>query len=460
MKPLRLPIAVLLAVISFASMPITGAAAVFSLGDSGAAIAASPAAPDSGADGDDLAPTAAAPWNPPRPVSSAEPWETALGIPLRIATFPLSLLRLGLEGRLLQVEEASLVPRVRAAFTMAPRIGVGVLPASLGDRTGLGATLHARPLLLGGWLGADLSGSTHDYARTRADLGQGPARLTYAYDWRPRERFFDVSLGTSHAVASTYAARTRRITLSLAYPWSEPGRRPPRGQIGIWAGPREMILRRGREAPSFDAAFPGTAGLLDRRQEHFIYGTRLALDRRAGAPHWSHGFRAAAEVERFGKQIETLSIRDGRTEAPQFTRMSFEGEGAVSFMRDPRTLRFLVRVVKQTGRTGTAPRLIPDLMGLGGHQGLSGFEPGRFHDVDLVLGKLGYVFSLARHVEFELHAESGGVYPELERARLSTFKSSFGVALRPRSAWAPLASLGIDWSSESVRLRYSLGGVE
>jgi hypothetical protein len=202
------------------------------------------------------------------------------------------------------------------------------------------------------------------------------------------------------------------------------------------------------------------SGQLGVRQEHLVYGALASSDGRDGKPHWSRGWRAAVEAERFDKSVKALSIRDAHTLSPQFTRYTFEAEGGVSFMRDPRTVRLSLRAVNQAVGQGPASLLLPDLMSLGGHEGLAGFEPGRFHDVDLVVGKLSYIFPLARNFEFELHAESGGVYPELKKAQLGTFKNSYGVALRPRLDTAPLASIGVDWSAESVRFRYTLGGVE
>ena len=46
------------------------------------------------------------------------------------------------------------------------------------------------------------------------------------------------------------------------------------------------------------------------------------------------------------------------------------------------------------------------------------------------------------------------------RTRIADLEHSFGVALRPRLETAPLGAIGVDWSKETVRIRYSLGGVE
>ena len=103
---------------------------------------------------------------------------------------------------------------------------------------------------------------------------------------------------------------------------------------------------------------------------------------------------------------------------------------------------------------------VADLAQLGGSQGLAGYEPGRFHDMDLMVGKLSYIFPLAQHYEFDIHAEAGGVFETLRDAHDATPKTSYGVALRPRTALAPLGSINLDWSRESVRFGFHLGGVE
>ena len=60
----------------------------------------------------------------------------------------------------------------------------------------------------------------------------------------------------------------------------------------------------------------------------------------------------------------------------------------------------------------------------------------------------------------DLHAESGGVFPHLDQARLTSFRNSYGVGLRPRTDFAPLGWIGVDWSNEAVRFRFAFGGVE
>ena len=60
----------------------------------------------------------------------------------------------------------------------------------------------------------------------------------------------------------------------------------------------------------------------------------------------------------------------------------------------------------------------------------------------------------------ETHAESGGVYPNLSRARPATFKTTCGAALRVRTDTGVVGALGFDWSPETVRVWFTLGGLE
>jgi hypothetical protein len=201
--------------------------------------------------------------------------------------------------------------------------------------------------------------------------------------------------------------------------------------------------------------------MLDRRVEHLVYGARAELDRRAGRPHWSRGHRVALQMERFDRPIEGLALHSARADGAQFTRTRLDVEVGASFHRDPRTLRLAFTALDQRLSQGSRPLLLPDLATLGGSAGLAGFEAGRFHDLDALLLKLTYLFPLLEYLEFELHAETGGVYAGLRHdPRLDGLKSSFGFAFRPRLPTGPLGAFGIDWSSEKVRFRYSLGGVE
>jgi hypothetical protein len=102
-----------------------------------------------------------------------------------------------------------------------------------------------------------------------------------------------------------------------------------------------------------------------------------------------------------------------------------------------------------------------DMSRLGGRDGLSGYAPGRFHDLDLAVGRIMYLFPLARLAEVELHSEWGAVYPDVWKdAKLNTLRNSVGLSLRGRSDGAPHGELGIDFSPEGVRFSYTFGEVQ
>jgi hypothetical protein len=102
--------------------------------------------------------------------------------------------------------------------------------------------------------------------------------------------------------------------------------------------------------------------------------------------------------------------------------------------------------------------LISDLSVLGGAEGLSGYEAGRFQDLDLALGELGYIFPIGKNLEIDAHVEVGGVFPDLEAARSDQLKKSYGTMLRVRGDRSLICEVGVEWSREQTRFRFSFGG--
>jgi len=410
-------------------------------------------------DDGDLGPTTEAPWNPEQPVPAAETWETVLRFPGRVLSVPFSLLGAATRSSLVWVEDTHVVPQVQYLLQLHRVAGLHITTADLGERTGFGGAIGYEPSQLHGWLGLEMSASTAGYNRARVSAGEPRARLTYVYEWRSSDQFFGLGQVGDDAYDATYASRITSVEARTDWSWQQA--RTSRTEFGAWIGPRNVVQRDGREDEPLSQVFPSLApALLDMRMEHLVYGARVAHDRRGGRPHWSHGWRASVAAQRFDKPVKALALKDAHTpEAAQFTRIDAMAEGGVSFMRDPRTLRLRARVVDNRGG-GTGTFLLRDLARLGGGEGLSGFEPGRFHGTDLFVAKLSYVFPLAKHMEFDLHAEAGNVFDDLQDARLEDFEHSFGVALRPRLETAPLGAIGVDWSRETVRFRFSVGGVE
>ena len=451
------------------------AAALLSVGAASAALAQD--APDSTAM---LAPTSRPPWNPGAPVPGARGWEHAVRFPGKVASIPFSLLGLGARGGLLLIEESQLVPRVQARLLWVQRLGLIAGPASLGDRSGFGGEVGVNPPFFRS-LVAKASGTTAGYSRVHVALEATKGMVEYQSNWRPRDPFFGLGPDSRLDDASNFASQSQFARAVLRYPFrrvatrefellEDPAvrtetREPPRHGVRAWAGARDVVELEGRERREgrlpLGERFPAlAAGRLGTRVEHFIYGAEGTLDHRSGRPHWWKGWRLVSAVERYDEPLEALAFHSASTPSVAFTRWRHEGDLAFSFWRDPRTFRLSARVEDVTYLGDSGLFLLRDLSTLGGGAGLAGFEPGRFRDFDAVLGKLTYIFPLARYLEGDLHVESGQVLRGVGDARLVDFESSYGAALRIRSSLAPFASFGMDWSRETARFRFSLGNVE
>jgi hypothetical protein len=410
------------------------------------------------------------PWNPPHALYRRRTWERVVLFPQRLATYPLSWMGAGIDRLLLYGEQSAIASRLSYATRAVPgRLGFAVLPASLGDRTGLGLRFQARSTLLGGPLKnaitVEHSATTLDYHRTRVAAFGNPFALEYAYDWRPEERFYGLGMGAGLAQRSDYAAQVEQLRGSLQFGWNRRGTPPaPHASLTMWAGPRAMVTRTGREpgVASFEQQFPELAATrLNQGVEHFVYGARLSVDWRQGEPHWTEGWRLLAQSERFDRPIEWLALRDARGEGAQFTRTVLEYERGFSFMRAPRTIRVLGRVVDVGVTSGVDRMALRDLSTLGGAEGLGGFTPGRFHDLDALLTRVTYVFPLVTKVEMALQADAGGVYGNVWRdPRLSDLATSYGAFVRPRGNARIYGWFGVERSRESLRFRWKFGGNE
>jgi hypothetical protein len=258
--------------------------------------------------------------------------------------------------------------------------------------------------------------------------------------------------------------QTERWRLELVWPPRE-GRlvRVP-FEIAAWGGHREAVLRTGRDddVTPFELKHPDFAATrLDMPVGHLIYGGRVTLDKRSGIPHWGRGFRISWSAERYDTPIEALALKSAEASGAHFTRYEMDVAAAFSFWRDPRTIRIEAKAIDNE-LTSRLERFLPsDLAILGGGRGLAGFEPQRWHGIDAVVTKVSYVFPLQQHFEFDIHMEAGGVYDDLQRdAKWNSLQTSYGIALRPRTKLAPLGFIGLDWSRETVRFRFSIGAVE
>jgi hypothetical protein len=165
-------------------------------------------------------------------------------------------------------------------------------------------------------------------------------------------------------------------------------------------------------------------------------------------------------VDRFDQPIEGFVLHSPHAFGDQFLRVTYEGQSGFSFWRDPRTIRLAVRVVDQSIGSSAGVFILPDLAKLGGQDGLVGFEPGRFQSTDAAVAKLSYIFPLGRYVEVDAHTEAGGVYSQLGDLRGSTLKHSYGTTVRIRSTTRLLGGFGFNWSAESLRFGFQIGGNE
>lgn len=434
---------------------------------------------DTGASASSLAATSAPPWNPPQLVRGSEFWEKALRTPFLIAAAPIALVAAGGMNAYSWAEQAGWVRRIRGQVLRAQSAGLIAGPAPLGDRTGLAAQVGWRPPFFKPLVGT-LAASTRGYDRGRLALETRHAELAYQYDWRPKELFFGIGPGSSERGTSNYVTQSEALiaTLHLPAPRAVPQRGswvgdaaddpathvPPRLGLDLWGGPRSAIVLDGREHaadhPPLLERFPSDPlGLIGERLDQMVYGARAEYDERAGRPHWWKGGRVAVEVERRESPPRALALRRAGGPEDDYTRWTYEGDWATSFWRDPRTFRFSARVVDRVGTPTPGQFLLTDLAGLGASEGLNGFDPGRFRDADLILGQIGYIAPISRFLELELHAESGTVAPHLQSATLRQFQQSFGIALRGRTPTAMVGQVGLEWSRETTRLRFSFGGI-
>jgi hypothetical protein len=447
----------------------------------GAVHAAAPARADSNRAGgavlaaageDDLGPTSDPPWNPPAPIPRRRGWERAMLLPGRIVTLPLSGLGRLTESTLLYAENSGWINPGRVVEWPQPPVDhpavTFVKAVGLGDHSslGAGATFHT-PVFSGRremHLSARFSGSITRYFDMRLAASGDHADLQYQYDWRPRELFFGLGPNSRLDGESEYSTHGQLVRGGLHWGWNEdPLRFRQRNKFELWGGPREIVTRLGHESTvsNYPALYPEiAANTLDRRFENLTYGASFSSDWRAGEPHWSRGWRVLASAERYDRSPGALELSSGEQGA-QFTRYLMEGETGVSFLRDPRTLRLLVRVVDTEVSNGRDYMLVSDLATLGGHEGLGGFDPGRFHDNDLFYTKISYVFPIVHHAEIDLHSEWGNVYHDVWRDMSpATFRHSFGFYLRGRLTTRPWGALGVDFSRERTRFRYTLGAIE
>jgi hypothetical protein len=424
------------------------------------------------ADADDsLAATTAVPWNPPGAMASRRPWEQVVNFPGRVVSLPFEAVGAATQRTLTWVEDHELIRLRPITAPGEPVRHTRILTFNaphLGDRAGIGAGFILRtPTRDDRIPTASLryAATFNRYNSTQVAFSRGPFALAYGYDWRPQMQFFGIGRHTSDAVTTDYAFQQEYVRAMATFARRDSSERnSPPAELRLWAGPRSAVTSRGREPgrASYEALFPELgAATLGVREDHFVWGGGITLDNRRGAPHWSHGGRLRVDAERMSPPIQALALRSADTDVATATRVIAEAEGGFSFRRDPRTLRFRVRVSDLTIDRHPERFLFADLSRLGGHEGLAGFTPGRFMDRDALLTRAMYVFPLSRLFEADVHGEWGAVYHDVWReASFASLEHSFGFAFRGRTAQSPHGSIGLDFSRDGFRINYAWGGVE
>jgi hypothetical protein len=417
---------------------------------------------------DDLGPSSDPPWNPPRPTPRRRTWEQVVLLPQRIVTLPLTAIGMATDRTLTFLDDRSIPARlVNVSRELPRRYGAGLGVASLGDRTGIGVKLNARATFLPGRFRNSMtithSATTEHYHDTEMRLFGKPFGLEYRYQWRPQERFNGIGMDAREVDLAGYAVHVEHLRTNLGIYWNkgEAGSDDSRTQLVTWLGPRSVVTLDGREpgTTSVRSRFPEiVSSTLGRTYEQMTYGIRFTSDWRMGRPRWWEGWRVLIESERFDRPWGGLAFKTERG-GTQFTRTTIEMEGASSFGREPRTIRFLGRLEDRGVNAGAERMEIFDLAALGGRAGLRGFEPGRFHDFDLFLGRVSYLFTLVRRIELDLHVETGAVFSNVwKNSRLDQFEQSAGLAIRGRTPAQKMAgAFGFDFCREGIRIRYTVG---
>src|SRR6185436_7379354 len=305
---------------------------------------------------DSLKASTAPPWNPPGAINARRPWEQVVLFPGRVVSLPLVGLGFLTDAAMLNLERTDLLTKISfTAKQFSERSGISVRPAHIETRTGVGGALVVGTPFLGGALRNRIKAETdithREYHQTTLSMLGRPARLDYSYAWSPEERFYGVGFGTPEDNASAYAWQTEAVRGSFRWAWNRDDENsPPRTELNGWIGPRTAVTRTGRDQRvlSWDERYPEIAApTLNRRVEHLIYGASFQTDWRTGVHRWTEGWRVKVSGERYDRPQPLTALKIGRPTGAQFSRFVAETEAGFSFMRDPRTVRFLVRVVDQ-----------------------------------------------------------------------------------------------------------------
>src|SRR5262245_38127242 len=198
--------------------------------DSATAATADDTEPRGSEPGGEFAPTSEVPWNPDKKVPRAEQWESVMRTPGRILSLPFVALGAATQPILLMAQETYLFPRVAAVLHYRDK-GLILTPASLGDRTGWGATVGFALPMPNPIVHAGISGSTRKYSGFGPGVTGGPFSLDYGYTWRPDELFYGFGLDAELDDRSAFASQSEIVQLKAVYPQPRRTRQPSRARL-------------------------------------------------------------------------------------------------------------------------------------------------------------------------------------------------------------------------------------
>jgi len=167
----------------------------------------------------DLRTSTISPWNPAKPIRAARAWETAVRLPGRVVSLPFVAAGALAQGSMVFLDRTNSWDRAIRLGQAAHRAGIEVLPASLGDHTGIGGELRWAPPYIDRRLLVEVNATTNQYNRERVTGSAGPVSAVYSSSWRPRELYFGPGLGAEHSGESTYGERSQSATLVMTWGW-------------------------------------------------------------------------------------------------------------------------------------------------------------------------------------------------------------------------------------------------
>src|SRR5580765_1375942 len=225
------------------------------LAESAAAASDSAFASEDSVAAGNLAASTGVPWNPPQALSSGEPWEQALRFPGFLLSLPLVVLGSITDHALIAAEDTKFFPKAIAIAQYPSSRGLIILPATLGDRTGIGVAARLYPPGIGKYFNIEWQGTTLQYSRTTLRAGRGPLILDYEFEWRPQDLFFGLGPKSSTKNESNFAGESQHLLLTLSL-----RRRLGRARLETqaWGGERSLVTREGKadDRPSIEQIFP------------------------------------------------------------------------------------------------------------------------------------------------------------------------------------------------------------